>query len=79
MGLTSSRDNNFREQEDLRMKALINYDRRIKSYNGSTKVATIYSTAEQTTLLNDPQPVERMADRHRNSIGDAGQQKKRQA
>ncbi len=32
MGLTSSRDN-FREQEDLRMKALINYDRRIKSYN----------------------------------------------
>lgn len=33
MGLTSSRDNNFREQEDLRMKALINYDRRIKSYN----------------------------------------------
>ena len=32
MGLTSSRDN-FKEQEDLRMKALINYDRRIKSYN----------------------------------------------
>lgn len=34
--------------------------RRIKSYNGTTKVATIYSTAEQTGALNNPQPVEGM-------------------
>lgn len=33
--------------------------RRIKSYNGSTKVATIYNTADQTTL-GDPTPVEGM-------------------
>jgi len=32
MGLTSSRDN-FRVQEDLRTKATINYDSRLKSYN----------------------------------------------
>jgi len=34
--------------------------RRIKAYNGSTKIATIYSTAEQTGLLDNPQPVEGM-------------------
>lgn len=34
--------------------------RRIKSYNGSSKVATIYSTIEQTGVLNNPQPVEGM-------------------
>ena len=36
MGGNSSKDNydyNLKEQEDLRMKALINYDRRLKSYN----------------------------------------------
>jgi hypothetical protein len=32
--------------------------RRIKSYIGSTKVATIYSTADQTGVLGNPTPVE---------------------
>jgi hypothetical protein len=32
--------------------------RRIKSYNGSTKVANIYTTSDQTTLLDNPTPVE---------------------
>lgn len=34
--------------------------RRIKSYNGTTKVATIYSTSEQTGILGNPEPVEGM-------------------
>lgn len=34
--------------------------RRIKSYNGTTKIATIYSSDEQTGILGDPQPVEGM-------------------
>ncbi len=34
--------------------------RRIKDYDGLTKIATIYSTAEQTGLLANPQPVEGM-------------------
>lgn len=34
--------------------------RRIKSYVGSTKVATIYSTSDQITLLANPTPVEGM-------------------
>lgn len=33
MGLTLSSDNSFREQEDLRRRAEINYDRRIRAYN----------------------------------------------
>jgi len=32
--------------------------RRIKSYNGTSKVATIYSTADQTGVLDSPSPVE---------------------
>lgn len=32
--------------------------RRIKSYNGTTKVATIYTTADQSGILNNPTPVE---------------------
>ena len=32
--------------------------RRIKSYNATTKVATIYSTADQTGVLANPSPVE---------------------
>lgn len=38
----------------------LNQVRRIKSYIGATKVATVYSTAEQTGLLNNPSPVEGM-------------------
>lgn len=34
--------------------------RRIKSYNGATKIATIYSTSEQSGVLNNPRPVEGM-------------------
>ncbi|NBU34032.1 hypothetical protein EB118_06325 [bacterium] len=34
--------------------------RRIKSYVGNTKIATVYSTSEQTGLLKDPTPVEGM-------------------
>ena len=34
--------------------------RRIKSYIGSTRIATIYSTLDQTTLLSNPTPVEGM-------------------
>jgi hypothetical protein len=34
--------------------------RRIKSYNGTSKVANVYSTAEQSGILNNPQPVEGM-------------------
>jgi hypothetical protein len=34
--------------------------RRIKSYNNMTKIATIYSTDEQTGILGNPQPVEGM-------------------
>jgi hypothetical protein len=36
----------------------MNQVRRIRSYDGSQKIATIYSTAEQTGVLGDPQPVE---------------------
>lgn len=32
--------------------------RRIKSYNSTTKVATIYSTADQTGVLANPSPIE---------------------
>lgn len=32
--------------------------RRIKSYNGTTKIATIYTTADQTGLLKNPVPLE---------------------
>lgn len=32
--------------------------RRIKSYDGTTKVATIYTTADQTGVLGNPTPVE---------------------
>lgn len=32
--------------------------RRIKAYNGTSKVATIYTTADQTGLLGNPSPVE---------------------
>ena len=32
--------------------------RRIKSYNGSTKVADIYTTADQTSVLGNPSPQE---------------------
>lgn len=32
--------------------------RRIKDYNGTTKVATIYTTADQTGVLDNPDPVE---------------------
>lgn len=32
--------------------------RRIKSYNGTTNVATIYSTVDQTTILNNTIPIE---------------------
>lgn len=35
-----------------------NQIRRIKSYNATTKVATIYSTADQTGVLGNPIPVE---------------------
>lgn len=35
-----------------------NQVRRIRSYNGSTRVATIYSTADQTGILGNPQPIE---------------------
>lgn len=35
-----------------------NQVRRIKTYNGTTKVATIYSTADQTGVLGNPTPVE---------------------
>jgi hypothetical protein len=35
-----------------------NQVRRIRSYNGATRVATIYSTADQTGILGDPQPIE---------------------
>jgi hypothetical protein len=34
--------------------------RRIKSFDENTQIATIYSTIEQTTLLNNPSPVEGM-------------------
>jgi len=34
--------------------------RRIRSYTGSTRIATIYSTLDQTTLLSNPTPVEGM-------------------
>lgn len=32
--------------------------RSIKSYDGTDKIATIYSTAEQTGILNSPQPIQ---------------------
>ncbi|ARR74992.1 hypothetical protein SAGO17_0073 [Mimivirus AB-566-O17] len=32
--------------------------RRIKSYDGTTKIATLYSTADQTGVLGNPTPVE---------------------
>jgi hypothetical protein len=35
-----------------------NQVRRIKSYNGTTKVATIYTTADQTGVLGNPTPIE---------------------
>jgi hypothetical protein len=35
-----------------------NQVRRIKSYNGTTKVATLYSTVDQTGVLGNPTPVE---------------------
>lgn len=35
-----------------------NQVRRINTYNGTTKVATIYTTADQTGVLNNPSPVE---------------------
>jgi hypothetical protein len=38
----------------------MNQVRRIKSYNGSTKIAEIYNTSEQTGILDNPQPVEGM-------------------
>jgi hypothetical protein len=38
----------------------LNQVRKIKSYVGNTKVATIYSTSDQTGLLGNPQPVEGM-------------------
>jgi hypothetical protein len=34
--------------------------RRIKSYSGSTRIATIYSTLDQTTVLSNPTPIEGM-------------------
>lgn len=34
--------------------------RRIRSYSGSTRTATLYSTADQTGVLNNPVPVEGM-------------------
>jgi len=34
--------------------------RRIKSYNGPTRIATIYSTSDQTGILGNPIPVEGM-------------------
>lgn len=34
--------------------------RKIKSYNGTNKVAVVYDTADQSTLLGNPQPVEGM-------------------
>lgn len=34
--------------------------RRIKSFDENTQVATIYSTSDQTTLLNNPSPIEGM-------------------
>jgi hypothetical protein len=34
--------------------------RRIKSFDENTQIATIYSTSDQTTLLNNPSPVEGM-------------------
>lgn len=34
--------------------------RRIKSYVGSTKIATIYNTADQTGILGNPTPIEGM-------------------
>jgi hypothetical protein len=37
-----------------------NQVRRIKSYVGSTRIATIYSTIDQTGILNNPTPVEGM-------------------
>jgi hypothetical protein len=36
----------------------MNQVRRIKSYDGSQKIATIYSTAEQIGILGNPRPVE---------------------
>jgi len=37
-----------------------NQVRRIKSYEGNTRIATIYSTIDQTGVLNNPTPVEGM-------------------
>lgn len=34
--------------------------RRIKSYDGTSKIVTIYSTVEQSGILNNPQPIEGM-------------------
>jgi hypothetical protein len=38
----------------------MNQVRKIKSYNGSTKVAEIYTSSEQTGILGNPQPIEGM-------------------